>query len=112
MNTLKDITGQRFGLVTAIEHVGRDRHGKTLWLVRCECGHKRKLSSNSLHEQPPATHRCCLPVIAPVVQVPADIAECRAQVLAEVHQQWLKLRAAGAFGAWLAGEIQGGEAAE
>jgi hypothetical protein len=112
VNTLKNILGQRFGLVVAIRHVGSDHHGKAVWRVRCDCGSEREMTTNRLDLQPPRTHQRCLPVIAPVVQVPADIAECRAQVLAEVHQQWLKLRAAGAFGAWLAGEIQGSEAAE
>ena len=33
-----DITGQRFGRLTAIELSGHNRHGKRLWRCRCECG--------------------------------------------------------------------------
>ena len=34
----KDITGQKFGRLTAIECVGRDRQRMALWKCRCECG--------------------------------------------------------------------------
>ena len=38
----KDITGQRFGLLTAVSRVGRgeipSHSGGTVWLFRCDCG--------------------------------------------------------------------------
>jgi hypothetical protein len=34
----KDIIGKKFGKLTAIEHVGINKHRKSLWLCRCECG--------------------------------------------------------------------------
>lgn len=33
-----DITGKRFGKLTAIREDGRDTHGIILWLCECECG--------------------------------------------------------------------------
>ena len=33
-----DITGQRFGMLTAGSLVGRNKNGQTLWLCRCDCG--------------------------------------------------------------------------
>lgn len=35
---IKDLTGQTFGRVTAIECFGRNKHGEALWLCRCDCG--------------------------------------------------------------------------
>lgn len=34
----KDITGQRFGRLTAIEYVGSTESGKARWLCECDCG--------------------------------------------------------------------------
>ena len=34
----KDLTGKRFGRLTAIKPVGKNKCGNTLWLCRCECG--------------------------------------------------------------------------
>lgn len=36
----EDITGKRFGRLTAIEFAGRDGEGKTKWLCRCDCGNE------------------------------------------------------------------------
>jgi hypothetical protein len=33
-----NVTGQKFNRLTAIEYVGRDEQGATLWRCRCECG--------------------------------------------------------------------------
>lgn len=33
-----DLTGQRFGRLTAVEPEGRDKHGNVLWRCRCDCG--------------------------------------------------------------------------
>lgn len=35
---LKDITGQRFGRLVAIERVGKAKNGKALWKCQCDCG--------------------------------------------------------------------------
>jgi hypothetical protein len=34
----KDIAGERFGLLTAITRVGADKHKRSVWRCRCECG--------------------------------------------------------------------------
>jgi len=36
----KNIAGQRFGRVTAVEDVGRSRHRKRLWRCLCDCGNE------------------------------------------------------------------------
>lgn len=33
-----DITGQKFGKLTALHFVGYDNHRQTLWKCRCDCG--------------------------------------------------------------------------
>src|SRR5690242_8934487 len=34
----KDLSGQVFGLLTAVRVVGRNKAGYCLWLCRCQCG--------------------------------------------------------------------------
>lgn len=34
----KDITGQRFGMLTALEPTGETRHGSAVWRCACDCG--------------------------------------------------------------------------
>jgi len=38
MAVLIDISGQRFGRLTVIKYVGRNKHRDSLWSCRCECG--------------------------------------------------------------------------
>ena len=42
-----DITGQRFGRLTAIKRTGT-RSGHSLWLCECDCGNTVEVSANSL----------------------------------------------------------------
>lgn len=43
-----DITGQKFGRLTAIEHAGRNKNRNTLWLCKCECGNECKVEAYRL----------------------------------------------------------------
>jgi hypothetical protein len=46
----KNITGQRFGRLVAVEPTGLNAHGKTIWLCKCDCGEfARVLGSNLRH---------------------------------------------------------------
>ena len=36
----KDITGMKFGRLTAIEPVGKDNRRNILWKCRCDCGNE------------------------------------------------------------------------
>lgn len=38
MPRMKDLTGQKFVRLTAIEPVGKDKNGSFLWRCRCDCG--------------------------------------------------------------------------
>ena len=34
----KDLTGQKFGRLTVIKQVGKNKHGSYLWFCKCDCG--------------------------------------------------------------------------
>lgn len=44
----KDITGKKFGRLTAIEYVGKNSCRHSLWLCECECGNKHVTSLDCL----------------------------------------------------------------
>lgn len=35
---LKNITGMRYGRLTVVEYVGKQKNGQSLWLCKCSCG--------------------------------------------------------------------------
>lgn len=43
-----DITGKRFGKLTAIEISGKSKNGAILWLCKCDCGNIRNVISTNL----------------------------------------------------------------
>jgi hypothetical protein len=45
---VKDITGIKFGRVTPLRPVKRDKFGKAMWLVRCDCGREKVINSSGL----------------------------------------------------------------
>lgn len=45
---IKDITGQTFGRLTVIKHVGFDNNRHSLWLCKCECGNEKVINSANL----------------------------------------------------------------
>ena len=45
---VKNLCGMRFGRLTVLEEVGRDKYGKALWKTVCDCGNVRIVSSGSL----------------------------------------------------------------
>lgn len=49
MAQIKDITGQRFGKLTAVALVGRIE-GRTVWRFRCDCGSSYEGRSGHVHD--------------------------------------------------------------
>lgn len=47
-NRWKDLTGMRFGKLTATKDVGTDRHGHSIWLCHCDCGKDCETTSPQL----------------------------------------------------------------
>ena len=48
MPKFQDLTGERFGRLTVLKHVGRTRAKKQLWECVCDCGTHHNADSNSL----------------------------------------------------------------
>lgn len=49
MGQFIDLSGQRFGNLTAIKRVGTQKSdGSSLWLCKCDCGNEKVISSASL----------------------------------------------------------------
>lgn len=44
----KDITGEKFGRLTAIERVGKNKYNYALWKCKCDCGNEVVVSGRSL----------------------------------------------------------------
>lgn len=45
---IRDISGQKFGRLTAVKPVGRCPHRQTIWECRCECGETTQVIVSSL----------------------------------------------------------------
>lgn len=45
---MKDLTGQRFGKLTAIKQVGKDEQNNYLWLCKCDCGESKITKTHNL----------------------------------------------------------------
>lgn len=55
---VRDLTGQRFGELTAIDHVGIDRTHHAMWLCECSCGAMKVIRSNNLLAREHPTISC------------------------------------------------------
>lgn len=44
----KDLTGLRFGKLTALRYVGVHKYGSSLWLCKCDCGKEKIITSSNL----------------------------------------------------------------
>lgn len=44
----RDLTGEKFGKLTALERAGSNKHHVALWLCQCECGNTKIISSQAL----------------------------------------------------------------
>ena len=48
MTKINELSGQRFGMLTVLSRAGNDRHGKALWLCRCDCGAEKNILGANL----------------------------------------------------------------
>lgn len=46
----KDLSGQRFSRLTVIAYAGKNKHNRSLWLCKCDCGNTKVISSNALQQ--------------------------------------------------------------
>ena len=54
----KDITGQRFGMLTVMKRAGTNKHRKALWKCKCDCGRTTVVSSVDLVTGNPKSCGC------------------------------------------------------
>lgn len=57
-----DLTGQRFGALTAKEIVGRTKCGNVIWLCICDCGNPHRASAGSLRGGKVTSCGCTKPI--------------------------------------------------
>lgn len=57
---IKDISGQKFGKLTAIKHLGTDKNRHSEWLCECECGNTVVMTLSHLlyAKYPPSCGKC------------------------------------------------------
>lgn len=48
MGRFADLTGRRFGRLTALERTGNDSNGRAIWRCRCDCGNEKEILAASL----------------------------------------------------------------
>ena len=48
MGIVKNLTGKRFGNLVAIKKTGVNKHGKSVWLCKCDCGNLTEKVGNDL----------------------------------------------------------------
>lgn len=62
MGKFIDLTNQKFGQLTALERVGKDKNGSALWKCECDCGNEVIVKSDDLVQR--HTQSCgCLRII-------------------------------------------------
>jgi len=47
-NKRYDLTGNKYGRLVVLSRSGKNKHGQSLWLCRCDCGKEKVISSVSL----------------------------------------------------------------
>lgn len=57
---IKDLTGQRFGKLVAIECIGTDRHKNAIWRCLCDCGNYKEAPSRALINGSPSSCGKCV----------------------------------------------------
>lgn len=48
MSRILDLTGEKYGFLKVIRMLDERRHGKVVWLCKCDCGNTTKVLSNNL----------------------------------------------------------------
>lgn len=61
MDKLIDLTGQKFGRLTAIRQAGSNKQGNALWLCKCECNDEKEIIIRGINLRNNHTQSCgCL----------------------------------------------------
>ena len=85
-----DLAGQVFGDLTALEDVGREKHGSRLWRCRCSCGAEKIVSVNRLRSG--ATQSCGCRVLKVIAERHTTHGHARAGGKTPEYRIWLGIR--------------------
>lgn len=58
MTQLIDLTGQRFGMLVVVEHIGFDKRNRSIWRCICDCGNEKITLSHYLRMGDTTTCGC------------------------------------------------------
>lgn len=47
--SIKDLTGQKFGKLTAVKYIGKDKGYRSLWLFKCDCGKEKVIQAYNVY---------------------------------------------------------------
>lgn len=48
LSAFRDRTGERYGRLVVIKHMGKDHRGKHIWLCQCDCGQRKIVVGDNL----------------------------------------------------------------
>lgn len=67
LGQIRDLTGQKFGLLSVINLHGRDNNKRFIWLCECECGATKVVASRHLVQGKPYLADAIEVVIQPIM---------------------------------------------
>lgn len=59
-----DLSGQRFGRLVGLRRVGTSKHGKAIWLFKCDCGNNHEACPTDVKQGKTASCGCVKPDVA------------------------------------------------
>lgn len=68
MNKEKDITGNKYGRLTAVKRYGSTKDSHPIWLFRCECGNSHIARKNAVTTGLTSSCGKCLPKNPPIIK--------------------------------------------
>lgn len=63
-NQRENLTGQKFGMLTAIKYIDKDKYSNCNWLCKCDCGNEKIIRSSSFKSGKTKSCGCLLKEIA------------------------------------------------
>lgn len=91
MAKAKDITGQKFNMLTALYPVGVSKNGTWIWMCKCDCGNEKQINSRNLHSG--GTRSCgCLAKKARIENMKKLNGVYHGFSKEKLHSVWLSMR--------------------
>lgn len=91
MGAFVDLTGQRFGKLTAIKVIGK-KHTSMLWLCACDCGNEKNITSNVLRQGLVASCGCAQYDHLKKNSISLKHGATRNRTMTRLYRVWLGMR--------------------